>query len=113
MSDVGGLSGQSKARGAMDMIVGVTERGVEGDGRSEAEEAARKAKEDEQKRAREEKRRKKREEKERRRAEEEAIAMKEEIERKKSEANKDVITFANQKAPGKYSWQEKSEYKRT
>ena len=59
------------------------------------------------------KRRKKREEKERRRAEEEAIAMKEEIERKKREANKDVITFANQKAPGKYSWQEKSEYKRT
>eukprot|EP00946_MAST-07B_sp_MAST-7B-sp1_P003499 g3499.t1 len=115
MSDVGKdlKRLQSKARGAMDMIVGVAERGVEGDGRSEAEEAARKAKEDEQKRAREEKRRKKREEKERRRAEQEAIAMKEEIERKKSEANKDVITFANQKAPGKYSWQEKSEYKRT
>ena len=93
--------------------MGVAERGVEGDGRSEAEQADRKAKSDEKKRVKEEKKQKKREEKERRRAEEEAAAKKAEIERKKSEANKDVITFANQKAPGKYSWQEKTEYKRT
>jgi hypothetical protein len=114
MSDVGKdlKRLQSKARGAMDMIVGVAERGVEGDGRSEAEQAERKAKEDEKKRAKDEKKQKKREEKRRRRVEEEAAAKKADVERKKSEANKDVITFANQKAPGKYSWQEETEYKR-